>query len=128
MSFKFRKHERLKSKKLIEQLFNEGKTVGKFPFKLVYNEYISTTQWGIKAGFSVPKKKFNKAVHRNKIKRLLREAYRLHRNPYFNNIEGNYALMFLYLGDTIPNFEQVEQGMIKLLETFKNEILDEKNK
>ena len=72
------KKERLKSKKLIGKLFEEGKSIKKYPFRLIYliqdkNSFKIKTQ----ASFSVPKRNFKKAVDRNRIKRLIKEAYRL---------------------------------------------------
>ena len=72
----YNKEERLKKKKLISQLFNEGKSITIFPVKLVYLETEHEGHYKVQAGVSVAKRNFKKAVDRNKIKRLLREAYR----------------------------------------------------
>lgn len=72
----------------------------------------------VQAGFAVPKKSFKKAVDRNRIKRLMREAYRLEKPGLFNNIEGSYAFVFLYLGKEMPAFSEISQAVKTLLKNF----------
>jgi ribonuclease P protein component len=76
------KKERLKSRKLIGRLFEEGTSIKNFPFRLVYLSTEITSVFSVKASFSVPKRNFKKAVDRNRIKRLIREAYRLEKKMY----------------------------------------------
>jgi len=114
MSLKFRKEEKLKSEKLIGQLFEEGASVSQFPLRLFYlkTEFQDTIKF--KTAVSVSKRNIKKAVDRNKIKRLLREAYRLNKTDFFNNTEDQYALMILYLGKDIPDFNLID-SKLKLL-------------
>lgn len=126
-SFSFPKAEKLKSKKLIEKLFTEGKNVTNFPLKLIYVENSTGKDVPIKTGVTVPKRKFKKAVDRNRIKRLLREAYRLNKHIIFNNIEGNYALLILYLGNEMPQYGQIEKSMVGALTKLQKRIYDEEN-
>ncbi len=121
----FPKIEKLKSKKTIEALFAEGKNLREFPLKLIYLKTPFEDGARIKVGVVAPKKKFKKAVDRNLIKRLLRESYRLNKSLIFNNIEGNYAFLFLYLGHKAPSFDEVHIAMKKLLETFFKKECDE---
>ncbi|MEO2050366.1 MAG: ribonuclease P protein component [Allomuricauda sp.] len=115
----FPKKEKLKSKKTIESLFVEGKNLREYPIKLIYLKTTNEDEVPIKVGVVAPKKKFKKAVDRNRIKRLLREAYRLNKALIFNNIEGTYAFLFLYLGNKEPNFTEVDLAMKKVLAAFK---------
>lgn len=69
------KKEKLKSQKHIDLLFTKGKSVSKYPLRLVYAE-IETDEKSIEFGVSVSKKNFKKAVDRNYFKRVLRECYR----------------------------------------------------
>jgi ribonuclease P protein component len=77
MNFTYPKNEKLKSKITIGLLFTEGKSVSKYPLRLVYNAGAFGESEKIKIGVSVSKKYFKKAVDRNYFKRVLRETYRL---------------------------------------------------
>lgn len=117
MQFSFPKKEKLKSKTRITQLFTEGKTLAVFPLKLIYLK-VDEQDAVIQAGVAVPKKNFKSAVSRNHLKRLLRESYRLNKAIVFNNTEGKFAFLFLYLSkETLP-FESVQRKMILLLKKF----------
>ena len=70
----FKKQEKLKKSKLIEQLFAQGKSLTIFPIKLIYLEINHNSPYKIQAGVTVSKRNFRKAVDRNRIKRLLREV------------------------------------------------------
>jgi ribonuclease P protein component len=122
MNLGFPKEEKLKSKKCIEQLFSAGNAVSKFPLKLIYVATDLPNDVPIQAGVSVTKRRFKKAVTRNRIKRLMREAYRLHKNDVFNKISTSYAFMFLYLGKQEPTFEEIETSMVRLLQKFIEKI------
>ncbi|MGB0788221.1 MAG: ribonuclease P protein component [Marinirhabdus sp.] len=109
----FKKDEKLKSRKIIGQLFEEGKTVRKYPLKLFFLPI--PTLKNHQAAFAVPKRSFKRAVTRNRIKRQLREAYRLqkeiptaHKDPYF-------ALLFLYIGKEKTTYRQIEKAVAVLL-------------
>ncbi|MFV0565005.1 MAG: ribonuclease P protein component [Flavobacteriaceae bacterium] len=123
MTFTFNKTEKLKSKKLIEQLFAEGQSVSAFPLRLVFIPTTFPENIKAKTGVSVSKRQFKTAVHRNRIKRLLREAYRLNKAQYFNNITTQYALMILYIGKEKPTLKQVETSMNTLFSKFNKAII-----
>ncbi len=122
MSTSYPKKEKLKSKKLIEQLFSEGQSVSAFPLRLVYLQTTFEDNVMAKTGVSVSKRNFKTAVDRNRIKRLLREAYRLNKALYFNNITTQYAFMILYIGKDKPSLTQVESRMKHLFEKFSSKI------
>ncbi len=124
--FSFPKKEKLTNKKLFEALFIEGKNLKEFPIKLIYLPTDFKDDLAIKVAVVAPKKRFKTAVDRNKIKRLLREAYRLNKPLIFNNIEGNFAFIFLYLGKKTPTFNEVDTAMKKLLHAFINKESHEK--
>ena len=118
MDTSFSNKEKLKSKKLIEHLFLEGNSVSAFPLRLVYSKASFDDSVKIKTGVSVSKRNFKSAVERNRIKRLLREAYRLHKSEYFNNITTQYAFMILYIGKDKPSLKGIESKMDLLFKKF----------
>ncbi|QFZ54448.1 ribonuclease P protein component [Oceanihabitans sp. IOP_32] len=122
MKFSYSKKEKLKSKKLINQLFAEGQSVSAFPLRLVYLPTHFNDAIIAKTGVSVSKRHFKTAVDRNRIKRLLREAYRLNKNDFFNNLDTPYAFMILYIGKEKPTYTQVETKMKVLFKKFLNNV------
>lgn len=122
MKFTFNKKDKLKSSKLIEQLFSEGKSVSAFPLRLVYLPTTFSDGARFKTAISVSKRNFKKAVDRNRIKRLMREAFRLHKHDYINNMSGPYAFMILYIGKDKPTLSQIEVKMAQLFEAFSNKV------
>lgn len=119
MSYKFPKNEKLKSSKTIAKLFSGGKTHFKFPLKLYYIPQLSIEK--NQAAFAVPKRNFKLAVTRNRIKRQIREAYRLNKQSILEDKDQKYVMLFLFLGKENPKFEQVEKAMISLLKKLKDE-------
>ena len=122
MNFTYNKKEKLKSKKLIDQLFTEGQSVSAFPLRLVFLETTFDDNVIAKTGVSVSKRYFKTAVDRNRIKRLLREVYRLNKAGFFNNITTQYAFMILYIGKEKPTFTLVENKMKILFDKFSSKI------
>ena len=109
------KKERLKSQKLIGRLFEEGTSIKIFPFRLVY---IATEKTSLKSSFSVPKRNFKKAVDRNSIKRLIKEAYRLEKNNAFKTSNYNCVFMITFLGNKELAFSEIQIKIRELLKLF----------
>jgi ribonuclease P protein component len=118
----FSKAEKLKSKNQIEQLFAHGKQLTVYPLKLVYLPTEFKDASPIKTSVSVSKRLHKKAVARNRIKRLMREAYRLNRPQDFNKNKTAFALMILYLSKEEPQWQQLNSKMSVLLSRFKSSI------
>ncbi|WP_179353300.1 ribonuclease P protein component [Winogradskyella vidalii] len=118
MSFTYAKKDKLKSKKLIEELFTNGKVVTAYPLRLVYIQTKFEDGSLLKTGVSVSKRLHKTAVSRNKIKRLLRETYRLNKPLYFNNSSASYAFMILYIGKGGTSFDKLNQTMTVLFKKF----------
>ncbi len=118
MTESFPNTEKLKSQKLIERLFLEGNSISVYPLRMVYIE----SGTNLKIGVSVSKRNFKRAVDRNRIKRLLREGFRLNKSTYFNKITTPYALMILYIGKDGTDFDSVNTAMNQLLTRFTEKI------
>ena len=125
MNNTYPKNEKLKSKIVIDSLFIEGKSVSKYPLRLVYipinlvnNKHFDDTNSIIKMGVSVSKKYFKKAVDRNYFKRVLRETYRLNKHILLDNIEKSFAFMFFYQTKDKLSYHEINEKTIKLFEKF----------
>lgn len=120
MRYTLGKEERLKSKKQITLLFTKGKRIKKLPLILIYIP-LNFSNNKVKVAFSVPKKNIKLAVDRNRIKRIMKEAYRKNKALFSNN----YAFMFLYVGNKDASYSIIEKALKKtanaLKETCKNE-------
>ena len=117
--FGFPKTERLKSRKQIDGLFDSGKAFSVFPIRTVYRFQPATDKPGLLAGVSVSKKHFKRAVDRNRVKRLLREAYRLQKAELAEQVKKaglTGQLFFLYTDKTIADFETIKAAMDKCLQ------------
>ena len=103
------KDDRLKSRKAIDQLFAEGKSFSVFPFRVVW-KYADPANPLLQAGFTAGSKHFKKAVDRNRIRRLMREAYRLKKIELQERLkeqQKQLAVFFIYTGNEIPDHQTV---------------------
>ncbi len=127
MKLSLGKEERLKSKKIIGNLYAEGKSIKVFPLRMVYLQTEHTSTYPAQVGVSVPKRNFKRAVDRNRIKRLLRECYRKEKSLVYNEISKPYVFMISYLAKEEWSYGDLEVKMTKLLNTFVKEVhTDEK--
>ncbi|OEK07201.1 ribonuclease P protein component [Roseivirga misakiensis] len=127
MKFTFPKSERLHSKKLIQELFNEGSSFYLYPFKIIFlpKEDLTSNQVLV----SVSKKKFKKAVTRNKIKRLIKEAYRLNKHSLDPDADtSSKALIgYIYTGKEVMPFDFIESKLKKSLLRLRKELVESKD-
>ena len=122
MNFTYPKNEKLKSKITIGLLFSEGKSVSKYPLRMVYYSAALGDDQKIKMGVSVSKKYFKKAVDRNYFKRVLRETYRLNKHILVDNLNKPYAFMFFYQSKERLSYEEINTKTIQLFEKFVAQI------
>ena len=126
MNFTYSKNEKLKSKTTIGLLFTEGKSVSKYPLRLVYKASSfgdpESRNFGtgekIKMGVSVSKKNFKKAVDRNYFKRVLRETYRLNKHLLIDHLDQPYSFMFFYQTKDRLTYAEINTKTIQLFEKF----------
>ena len=110
-AFSYNKTEKLKSRKQLDILFAKGKSFTVFPVKVWY-AYAEEQDNILKTGVGVSSRNFKKAVHRNRVKRLLREAYRTEKQPlqtYLNNTEKKLAVFLLFVDKALPAYNLVKE-------------------
>lgn len=119
MQHTFQKSERLCSRTEIGKLFEEGESVKAFPMKMVWRKTNSSQEFPIQVMFSVSKRNFKSAVTRNRIKRQLREVYRVHKHQWYAELNGGaYAIAIIYTGRTQLSSEALEHRIKKLFNRF----------
>ncbi len=122
MRFTLGREERLKSRKLIGKLYEEGKSIKVFPLRMVYLQTEHTSNYPAQVGVSVPKRNFKRAVDRNRIKRLLRESYRKEKHTIYSEADKPFVFMISYLAKDEWKYADIEMKMKKLLSNFITEI------
>lgn len=109
--YTFGKDERLKREQHIETLFRSGKAFSVFPIRFIWRTIPREEgeKHSVRAGFSVPKKKFRKAVDRNRVKRLLREAWRLQKGELYAVLPADTQLhlFLIFLDHKAPDLPAV---------------------
>lgn len=106
--------ERLKEQRWISQLFETGTLVRSGALAMRYVPGSWEEQVQVKVAFSVPKRRFKRATDRNRIKRLMREVYRLNKQEFLARWPGKWAVMFIFQGSEIPTLEYLHSRLQKL--------------
>ena len=115
--YAFSKRERLCSRDDFQKLLSEGKSFYSYPFKCVYL-WKEAEDFSAKIAIAVSKKKFKNAVDRNKIKRLIRESYRLEKGilyQKYNNTPQNIDILIIYTETKIRSFSLTKKKTIELI-------------
>lgn len=129
--FGFSKPEKLKKKAVIDDIFLKGKAIQKNSFAFLYLEQPNAAGVPVQAMFAVSKRNFKHATDRNRIKRLMREAWRTQKNLVYEKAiaqQKQYAVCLMFKGREIPPFSIVNTTVKELLERFCKSIAAMQNK
>lgn len=116
-AYSYQRTEKLKSRKTLDEIFSVGKSFSVFPLKLFYLLPAADAK-PVKAGVGVSARNFPKAVDRNRIKRLLRETYRLQKTSLHNCLvqkQKSVAVFLLYTGKEMPDYQLLDEKMKTVL-------------
>ena len=124
--YTLKKEERLCNKKLIDELFHNGSSFLCYPFKASWIFADATQPFPVQVLFAVSKKRFKRAVDRNRIKRISREAYRLNKQAHlYDQLNGSgkkILISLAYIGKELPEYDFAEKKMLKLLKQLCAEV------
>jgi ribonuclease P protein component len=121
---KFRKSERLCSRKSIGKLFTSGKISFHYPFRVHWLDAGSGSPFPAKAAITVPRKTFKKAVDRNRIKRIIREAYRINKEQLYTGLrqrDRNIEMIIIYIASGEHDFNFIKERITILFQKLLND-------
>lgn len=119
----------IKSKKSIDNLFDQGTRMNVYPFTIWYTEFRDPQSPSFQFVVSAPKKRFKTAVKRNRIKRLCKESIRLNKLSFEQQLKQKdcqIQLFLVYIGDPDPSLNQIEKKTLQLFNKIIQQ-LDEKH-
>lgn len=121
----FSKEERLCGKRLIDSLFRNGSSFFIYPYRVLFMRVDGST--GAQVLLSVSKRRFKHAVHRNLMKRRMRESYRLQKGELlYPAIEGKpygLAIAIQYVSNELSDFSFMHQQMAIVLKKLRDKAL-----
>lgn len=121
----FRKDEILRKKKLIDRLFAEGSSFFVYPFKIYYLPSLLETQFPVQILISVGKRAFRHAVDRNRIRRQIREVYRLNKHVIYDHLAGQNRqciLAILYTANVRMPKDELDLKIKAIIKRLNKEI------
>lgn len=123
--FTLKKDERIRGSKRIEYLFVNGLSFVSYPLRVVFIEQSRVTSSQVSIFVSVPKKKIKSAVARNRVRRLIREAYRLNKYTFDRNCLNENQMLeiaFVYLKNEMSDYETIERSVRKALKEIEKQL------
>lgn len=113
----FCKSERLCNKILFEELLTSDFSFVSYPFRVIVKESSLKNEFPARIAISVSKKKFKRAVKRNRLKRLTREAYRQNKTDFFTNSPlPTLDILFIYLDSSLREYTKIEKAVQNALQ------------
>lgn len=119
----FKKEERICENKVIKNLFEMGSSFYIYPFKIIYQNTDFDSKFPAKILVTITKRNFKNSVQRNKIKRLIKESYRINKNNFINSLIENKIsknIAFIYTAKNILPYEEFESKIILILHRLSN--------
>ena len=124
MKLTFRKKERLTGEIRINRHFSEGDFFISYPFRVGFS-IVEKSETPVRVLIGVPKKRFKHAVDRNRIKRLIREVYRLNKESLLALLENkNYSiyLSINYISSEIFPYETMQRKWQETIEKLEKSL------
>lgn len=125
--FTFGKAERLTRKKIFEEIFARGAAVHRSPVIAQFKVTELPDDVPVQVAFSVPKRRFKKAVHRNRLKRMMREAYRLNKHELQTFCEEHRiqcGIVLVYNSQELRQFNEIQEKIVLNLQEIMQRILN----
>ena len=119
MDQSFKKEERLRSKKIIDLLFEKGSSFSLGPIRTIQLGVELIAGNPVQVLIAVPKKNIPQAVNRNKLKRRMREAYRKNKNILIDQLQGSdkgMAIALVYTEREVISYSDIEDKIILSLQ------------
>lgn len=120
----FRKSERLCGKLRLKEVANSGRAVHESPLKLIGKRMPLPTASPAQIAFAVPSRYLPNAVDRNRMKRLMREAYRQHKHEHLERLKASgtqCAWLLVYQGRTVLEYEETRLRLTRALDRWMKE-------
>lgn len=124
--YTLKKEERLSSESRINDLFTNGKSFISFPLRCIYVRKLDDTiSPPVSIFISVPKRKIKVVPKRNRIKRLIREAYRLNKYQFIEILQSNEKIdiALLYLQNEPVSYMEIENSLLKIAVKLRHHLI-----
>jgi len=117
----------LKRRVVVDRVFAVGLTAKGFPLLARFAAVSPDGEAPTRVAFTVSKRRFKRAVDRNRIKRLMRESWRHRRSLFEDEVEPGtqWAVVLIFVGREMPRTDEVHAGMDKLLKRMETAVSDQ---
>ena len=125
LNFSLNKSERLCSRKAFEILLKGSKVKFCFPLRVLWSVTDYPQEFPVQVAFSVPKRRFKRANKRNLLKRRLREAYRLNKNPLYDVLTQKglrIQVLFVYIGTEVLTYHEIEPKLSTIIQQIMADV------